>query len=100
MLRTLIVVALASACGSKPPPAPPSPPTPTPTPTPTPDSPLEPPPVAPEEPHEPEFFAPAWTKVGVGQSISFGIPVIDQDLDETRVIVTKMPATAKFDAIT
>ena len=100
MQRMLIVVALATACGSKPP-APPAPPTPTPTPVPppTPETPPEPP-VAAEPPHEPEFFEPGWKKVGIGQTISFGITVIDQDLDETRVTVTKMPATATFDAIT
>ncbi|MEO7095413.1 MAG: Ig domain-containing protein [Polyangiales bacterium] len=38
--------------------------------------------------------------VGVGQKVSFGVPVIDQDLDETVVEVTKLPASAKFDAIT
>jgi len=50
--------------------------------------------------HEVEVFTPAWTKVAVGQTISFSTATIDQDLDETRVEVTKMPATAKFDAIT
>lgn len=50
--------------------------------------------------HEPEWFAPAWKKVAVGQTIAFATTVIDQDLDETRVDVTKMPATATFDAIT
>jgi hypothetical protein len=49
---------------------------------------------------EPEFFPPAWKKVAVGQTISFSTAVIDQDLDETRVLATKLPASAKFDAIT
>src|SRR4051812_49140584 len=48
----------------------------------------------------PEFIPPYYTKIGVGQTISFGVPVIDQDLDETIVEVTKLPASAKFDAIT
>jgi hypothetical protein len=48
----------------------------------------------------PEVFAPAWKKVGVGQSISFAVTAIDQDLDETAVKVTAMPASASFDAIT
>lgn len=48
----------------------------------------------------PEWFAPAWTQVGVGQKISFSTAVIDQDLDETRVMVTKLPKSASFDPIT
>jgi hypothetical protein len=50
--------------------------------------------------HDVEVFTPAWTKVAVGQTISFGTAVIDQDLDETSVTVTKLPATATFDPIT
>jgi hypothetical protein len=49
---------------------------------------------------KPEVFPPAWTRVGVGQTISFGVTAIDQDLDETRVEVTTMPASATFDALT
>lgn len=49
---------------------------------------------------EPEVFAPEWKKVGVGQKISFSVAAIDQNLDETRVDVTKMPKSATFDAIT
>ena len=49
---------------------------------------------------EPEFFPPAWKAVGVGQKVSFQTSTIDQDLDETRVTVDKMPASATFDAIT
>ncbi len=49
---------------------------------------------------EPQFFPPAWKKVAVGQTIAFATTVIDQDLDETAVTVTKMPASATFDAIT
>jgi hypothetical protein len=49
---------------------------------------------------EPEFFPPAWKKVAVGQTISFSTAVIDQDLDETAVVASKLPPTAKFDAIT
>jgi hypothetical protein len=48
----------------------------------------------------PEWIAPAWKKVGVGQTIALATTLIDQDLDETRVEVTKMPASARFDAIT
>ena len=71
---------------------------------PTPPSPDRPPAVAPAPPahvdHKPEVFPPAWKVVGVGQTISFGVPAIDQDLDETRVEVSKMPTSAKFDALT
>jgi len=50
--------------------------------------------------HEVEWFAPAWKKVGLGQTISFGTSAIDQDLDETRVEITRMPFSARFDPIT
>ena len=63
---------------------------------PDPPKPVEPPPAA-DRP--PELFEPAIKEVGVGQTISFSTAAIDQDLDETRVEVTKMPASAKFDAI-
>ena len=102
--RTLLALVAVGACGGSKPAAP-QPPAPAPqsgpgvaTPPPAPVH-EEPPPIT-EAPHDPEFFAPAWKKVGVGQTIHFGVSVIDQDLDETRVTVTKLPATAKFDAIT
>ncbi len=96
------------ACGGKkPPPAPqPTPaspgvvadsapvPAPTPAPTPAPATPVA------KADRTPEFFPPAFKKLGVGQKVSFGVPVIDQDLDITIVEVTKLPASAKFDAIT
>jgi hypothetical protein len=97
MQRLAILVAIA-ACGSKPPPQPPLTPGSNAPPVKPPDPPPTPPVAA--VPHDPEWFEPAWKKVGVGQTISFGVPVIDQDLDETRVTVTRMPATATFDAIT
>ncbi len=50
--------------------------------------------------HDPEWFEPAWKKVGVGQTISFGVEAIDQDLDETGVTVKKLPKSARFDAYT
>ncbi|MDB4956411.1 MAG: hypothetical protein JWO36_3980 [Myxococcales bacterium] len=53
-----------------------------------------------DDAHAPEFFPPPWRKVSVGQTISFSTAAIDQDLDETRVEATKLPATAKLDAIT
>src|SRR5688572_30425473 len=53
-----------------------------------------------EDKSEPEFFPPAWKKVAVGQTVAFATTVIDQDLDETAVTATKLPASAKFDAIT
>lgn len=48
----------------------------------------------------PEWFAPVWKKVGVGQKIAFGIEAIDQDLDETVVTLTKAPKSAKYDPVT
>ena len=48
----------------------------------------------------PELFPPRFTRVGVGQKVSFAVAAIDQDLDETRVVVTSMPASATFDPIT
>src|SRR5262249_798398 len=47
-----------------------------------------------------EWYAPARTKVAVGQTVAFSTSVIDQDLDETHVALSKSPASAKFDAIT
>jgi hypothetical protein len=49
---------------------------------------------------EPEFFPPAWKKVAIGQTVAFATTVIDQDLDETAVAATKLPPSARFDAIT
>jgi hypothetical protein len=95
--RTLIAFGLCvSACGGKPPPhAPPPAPAPAPPVAAAPAGPFSVP-----DAHELEFYPPAWKKVGVGQTISFSTSAIDQDLDETRVVVTKLPASAKFDAIT
>ncbi|HTL33102.1 MAG TPA: hypothetical protein VL326_08250 [Kofleriaceae bacterium] len=110
-LKALVLVGIWACGGGKPAPVTPPTPTPapvqasTPTPTPTP-APTPTPTPAPEKPFtvddksEPEFFPPAWKKVAVGQTISFSTAVIDQDLDETAVSVSKMPATAKFDAVT
>jgi hypothetical protein len=56
--------------------------------------------IAIEDAHEPEFFPPDWKKVAIGQTVSFATTVIDQDLDDTRVEVARMPATATFDPIT
>lgn len=101
--RTLLALVWC-ACGSgAPPPVAPAAPAPTetapPAPTPTPTPPPAPaPPVAIDQ--APELYPPTWKQVGVGQTISFGVSVIDQDLDETRSTVTKLPASAKFDAIT
>ncbi|HEY1546873.1 MAG TPA: hypothetical protein VGG28_03600 [Kofleriaceae bacterium] len=46
------------------------------------------------------MYPPAWKQVGVGQTISFGTSVIDQSLDELRVTMPKLPASATFDPIT
>ena len=48
----------------------------------------------------PEVFPPDFKKVAVGQTVSFSVAAIDQNLDETRVEVSAMPKSAKFDAIT
>jgi hypothetical protein len=110
-LKALILVGIWACGGGKPTPQPtptfptqptPAPvptasPTPTPTPTPGPAQDVS---FTVDDKSEPEFFAPPWKKVAVGQTISFSTAVIDQDLDETAVTVTKMPATAKFDAVT
>jgi hypothetical protein len=58
------------------------------------------PPAPPKPDTPPEVFAPKWKKVGVGQTVHFSVAAIDQDLDDTAVNVTKLPASAKFDAIT
>src|SRR5580765_466505 len=103
--RTLLALVAVGACGGSKPAAP-QPPAPAPEPGPggatPPPAPVheEPPPPITEAPHDPEFFAPAWKKVGVGQTIHFGVSVIDQDLDDTSVNVTKLPKTARFDALT
>jgi len=104
--RRLVLLGLSSlitltACGGKTPSPPPGPGAGSGTVTnavpPDPVKPVEPPPAA-DRP--PELFEPQIKKVGVGQTISFATTAIDQDLDDTRVEVTKMPASAKFDAIT
>ncbi len=58
------------------------------------------PPVVESVDHPPELFAPAWKRIGVGQTIHFSVAAIDQDLDETRVEVSNLPKSASFDAIT
>ena len=103
-LSLLAVVVGLSSCGSAPAPGPvaPAPTAPTVGPTPVPPS----TPAAPDPlpvaavPHAPELYPPAWTKVGVGQTVHFGTSAIDQDLDETGVDVTKLPDSAAFDRIT
>src|ERR1700744_3702703 len=92
--RTLIVLGICACGGAKP-----APPAPAPAPVVV-APPAPPPPFSVPDTHDPEWFTPAWTKVGVGQTIAFSTATIDQDLDETHVEVTKLPPTAKFDAIT
>ncbi|MBK9029742.1 MAG: hypothetical protein IPL61_00110 [Myxococcales bacterium] len=48
----------------------------------------------------PEVFAPGWKSVGVNQTIAFSVAAIDQDLDDVKVEVMSMPASATFDPIT
>ena len=55
--------------------------------------------IAPDELRRRNFIRPGQVSA-VGQTISIATTLIDQDLDETRVEVTKMPASATFDAIT
>lgn len=99
-VAALAVSTVASACGggkhtTTPPPPPPAP-----------DAAVAE--VAPEPPappprrdnRAPETFAPPWKQVGVGQTVSFGVAAIDQDLDDVRVEVISMPRSARFDAIT
>ena len=107
----MVLLAAAVACGGKGKPAPP--------PGPAPGTaavvgdglatgaepavaPVEPP-ATPDEPRPnqlPEVFAPPFPAVGVGQTVSFGTAAIDQDLDDVKVEVLAMPASARFDAIT
>jgi hypothetical protein len=97
-------ILLLATCGGGPKPQPPAPKpdgdnVAKPDPKPVVEPPLDPLPVQkPDSP--PEVFAPKWKKVGVGQTVHFSVAAIDQDLDETAVMVTKLPASAKFDAIT
>ncbi len=58
------------------------------------------PPAPPRTNRAPETFAPGWKTVGVGQTISFSVAAIDQDLDDVKVEVMSMPASATFDPIT
>ncbi len=102
---TLAVAGLAACGGGKAAPAKPDPapiPTPTPAPTPSPGGgDLDAlPPAPPVADRAPEVFAPPWKAVGVGQTASFSTAAIDQDLDEVRVEVISMPASARFDALT
>jgi hypothetical protein len=105
--RGLVLLGLCSlttlnACGGKTPTPPPGPGSGAGSATVTAIKPPEPgtpePPPAADRP--PELFEPQIKKVGVGQTVSFATTAIDQDLDDTRVEVTKMPASAKFDPIT
>jgi hypothetical protein len=106
-LGALLSVLVLDACGGgkKPPPPGPGPvagptaPGPGPATTPGP-GPAPAPPPPPAVDHPPELFAPVYKKIGVGQTVSFSVAAIDQDLDETRVEVTDMPKSATFDAIT
>jgi hypothetical protein len=92
-LTSAILVGIC-ACGGKPAPTAKQPAPVAPAPPPTPEA------FSVPDAHDVEVFTPAWTKVAIGQTISFSTATIDQDLDETRVDVTRMPATATFDAIT
>src|SRR3569832_1324641 len=47
--------------------------------------------------HEVEWFAPAWKKVGLGQTISFGTSAIDQDRGGARGGGARGPGAARGD---
>ena len=99
----LFGILVAGSCGgNKQQPLPPPKPDPITRPDPHPDSQQDPDPIKPVAAVDsaPELFAPTWKRVGVGQTIHFSVAAIDQDLDETRVMVTNMPKSATFDAIT
>ena len=98
----LSISLLVSTCGA--PKTQPLPTVPAPEVTPTvapPPPPIDPgpPPVAKAD-VAPETFAPPYKTLGVGQTVHFSVAAIDQNLDETRVEVTKLPKSAKFDALT
>jgi hypothetical protein len=48
------------------------------------------------ENHPPEMDAVHIKRVGVGQRVTFGISVIDEETDDIRVEMTQKPATAKY----
>jgi len=113
--KALVLLGIC-ACGGKPASSP-TPPTPAPTPAhargphptsvdPTPAvtpsvTPAKPEtPFAIEDKSEPEWVLPAWKKIAVGQTIAISTAAIDQDLDETSVVASKLPPSAKFDPIT
>lgn len=103
-LALLLAGALVS-CGGKGKPAPPPAGPPAPAPGQTVDAGPDPgsagAPVAPAAPDRaPELFPPPFKTVGVGQTVAFSTAAIDQDLDDVRVMVTAMPASARFDALT
>ncbi len=88
--RTLIALVWCACGGNATTPATPQPATPAPAPV-----------AATASVEQPiKLYPPAWKRVGVGQTISFGTSVIDQSLDELRVTMTKLPASATFDPIT
>ncbi|MBD0370454.1 MAG: hypothetical protein ICV60_06430 [Pyrinomonadaceae bacterium] len=48
------------------------------------------------ENHEPEFNPVRFKRVGVGQRITFGLSVIDEESDDVRVELIQKPASAKY----
>jgi hypothetical protein len=47
--------------------------------------------------HAPELKLPPYTQVGLGQTIGFGIEVIDEESDAIRVELEEKPASATYD---
>jgi hypothetical protein len=53
-------------------------------------------PVAPPVNLEPEFNPVRFKRVGVGQRITFGLSIIDEEADDVRVELIQKPASAKY----
>ncbi|MBT8491526.1 MAG: hypothetical protein KJO07_00585 [Deltaproteobacteria bacterium] len=50
--------------------------------------------------HPPDFELPHYRRVGVGQKITFGLEMIDEDQDEVKVELIGKPDSAKYDPLT
>ena len=48
----------------------------------------------------PELLLPAWTTAGIGQRVTFGLNVVDHELDTVMVSLIDKPASAIYDPIT
>jgi hypothetical protein len=52
--------------------------------------------ITPAENREPEFNPVRFKRVGIGQRISFGLSVIDEESDDVRVELVQKPASARY----